>query len=90
MTPKELVLNASDTKNMLNAIEIVRDITSNLGATLMSRMAGISAANTYGGDSGVLEQNVHITAEFPNVENSHEIEDALNNLINKASQYIQK
>ena len=87
---KELVLNASDTKNMLNAIEIVRDITSNLGATLMSRMAGISAANTYGGDSGVLEQNVHITAEFPNVENSHEIEDALNNLINKASQYIQK
>ena len=87
---KELVLNASDTKNMLNAIEIVRDITSNLGATLMSRMAGISAASAYGGDSGVLEQNVHITAEFPNVENSHEIEDALNNLINKASQYIQK
>ena len=87
---KELVLNASDTKNMLNAIEIVRDITSNLGATLMSRMAGISAASAYGGDSGILEQNVHITAEFPNVENSHEIEDALNNLINKASQYIQK
>ena len=87
---KELVLNASDTKNMLNAIEIVRDITNNLGATLMSRMAGISAASAYGGDSGILEQNVHITAEFPNVENSHEIEDALNNLINKASQYIQK
>ena len=87
---KELVLNASDTKNMLNAIEIVRSITSNLGATLMSKMAGVSAVNTYGGDSGVLEQNVHITAEFPNVENSHEIEDALNNLINKASQYIQK
>lgn len=87
---KELVLNASDTKNMLNAIEIVREITSNLGATLMSKMAGISAIGAQGPDSGVLEQNVHITAEFPNVENSHEIEEALNNLVNKASQYIQK
>ena len=87
---KELVLNASDTKNMLNAIEIVREITNNLGASLMSKMAGISAIKTQSPDSGILEQNVHITAEFPNVENSREIEDALNNLVNKASQYIQK
>ena len=86
---KELVLNANDTKNMLSAIEIVREITSNLGTMLMSRMANIGAITTQGANSGELEQNVHITAEFPNVTSSREIEEALNNLTNKASQYIQ-
>ena len=91
---KELVLNASDTKNLLGAMDILRSITDNLGASLFNTISAISAhgaspawANTRG-DS--LQQDVHITAEFPNVTNSHEIEDALNNLVNHASQYIQK
>ena len=36
--------------------------------------------------SNQLEQNVHIEAIFPNVSQSHEIEDAFNNLINIAAQ----
>ena len=36
--------------------------------------------------SNQLEQNVHIEATFPNVSQSHEIEDAFNNLINIAAQ----
>ena len=91
---KELVLNANDTSNMLNAITILRDITANLGATLLNKMASISA----GGASSIeqdlaaegMEQNVIINAEFPNATNSREIEDALNNLVNRASQYITK
>jgi hypothetical protein len=37
-----------------------------------------------------LEQNVHIEATFPNVSQSHEIEDAFNNLINIAAQRAYK
>lgn len=91
---KELVLNANDTSNMLNAITILRDITANLGATLLNKMASISAGGTgsIGQDiaaSGI-EQIVTINAEFPNATKSREIEEALNNLVNRASQHIQK
>ena len=91
---KELILNAHDTDNMLDAITILRDITSNLGATLLNRMAsinasGIGALGAAGATAG-LEQMVTINAEFPNVTNSHEIEDAINNLVNRASQHIHK
>lgn len=91
---KELVLNANDTKNILNAVEILRGITSNLGQALMNQMASISAAGATAmagavGSEG-LEQNVHIDAQFPNVKDSREIETALNNLVNMASQHIQK
>lgn len=37
-----------------------------------------------------LEQNVHIEANFPNVTQSSEIEMAFDNLVNKASQYINR
>ena len=91
---KELVLNANDTSNMLNAITILRDITANLGATLLNKMAAISAGNPSSIGQGLsasgMEQNVIINAEFPNATSSKEIEDALNNLVNRASQHITK
>ena len=91
---KELVLNANDTKNILNAVGILRGVTRSLGQALMNQMANISANNTSaiagGLNSNGLEQNVHIDAQFPNVVNSNEIETALNNLVNMASQHIQK
>jgi hypothetical protein len=89
---KELVLNAEDTKNMLNAIQIVRTITDNLGATLLNKMNAIASnmgGNIFAGND-TLEQVVHIDAQFPNVTNSSEIEDALNNLVNRAAQHITK
>ena len=91
---KELVLNANDTKNILNAVGILRGVTRSLGQALMNQMANISANNTSAIAGGLsadgLEQNVHIEAQFPNVVNSNEIETALNNLVNMASQHIQK
>ena len=91
---KELVLNAHDTDNMLSAITIMRDLTANLGATLLNKMASITSGNvgTIGqgvGNTGI-EQSVVINAEFPNATSAREIEDAINNLVNRASQHITK
>ena len=95
---KELVLNDNDTANFLTAIGIVRDMASmldNLNANVMDRLFGLSAGfniplSGTAAASDTLEQNVHIDASFPNVQNSKEIEDAFDNLINVASQYAYK
>ena len=87
---KELVLNATDTEHMLNAVDILRAMTDNLGDSIFNRLASIP--NGYGNilnqipNSETLEQKVQIEAVFPNVSNSHEIENAFNNLVNIASQ----
>ena len=113
---KELVLNQADTKNILDAVELVRNIKSNnsefinyivdsLNAgtaqmintleygirSIADRVAYTSdvmaqAAGTGSDNRSPLEQNVHIEASFPNVNSSFEIETALNNLVNVASQ----
>ena len=87
---KELVLNAKDTENMLNTVAIMRSLAYSLGTDMLARMAGASAQGYSNGGSGStpLEQNVHIDAQFPNVRNAAEIEEALNNLVNAASQRI--
>ena len=91
---KELVLNAHDTDNMLNAITILRDLTANLGASLINKMASITSGNIgtigQGMPGAGLEQSVVINAEFPNATSAREIEDAINNLVNRASQHITK
>ena len=38
----------------------------------------------------VLEQKVEIHAEFPNATDHNEIEEAFNNLVNRASQYANR
>lgn len=86
---KEIVLNARDTENLLSAVNIVRslgDMVQTLSAALASNLT--PAAVPVGGNQGAdtIEQNVHITAEFPNVSSSSEIELALRNLTNVASQ----
>lgn len=40
--------------------------------------------------TSMLEQNVQITASFPSVIDHNEIEEAFNNLINKATQYANR
>lgn len=88
---KELVLNKKDTENMLNAVEILRNITSTLDTNMLVRLANISASSYNGiGESSPLQQEVHIDATFPNVSNHNEIEDALNNLVNAAAQRVGK
>lgn len=88
---KELVLNKEDTANMLDAVNIIRNITGLLGNSVLGKLAAATAGN-FGANVGndVLEQNVHIDAQFPNVKDSREIEEALNNLVNMASMRANK
>ena len=84
---KEIVLNKQDTANILNAVSIVRgigDLINNLSANLLGNLSQRAIDSTLGMRD--FEQNVHITAEFPNVSSSSEIEDALRNLTNVAAQ----
>lgn len=89
---KELVLNKEDTENVLGAVQILRSINNAIGSSVLQQAAQLSgnlAAAKVGNTNGftdTLEQNVHIEAVFPNVTKSQEIENALNNLVNTASQ----
>ena len=76
---KELVLNAQDTENILGAVSMMRNMLSNIGSQSLEQIQNSESA---------FEQNVHIEASFPNVSSTHEIEAALNNLVNAATQHI--
>lgn len=91
---KELVLNAEDTKNILAAVDTVRSISDSL------RGQALETANNYTSDLDTatpivtqpitqsVQQDVHIDATFPNVTDHNEIELAMNNLMNTASQKV--
>lgn len=88
---KELVLNANDTKNMLNTVSILRNLADSMGNTMLSKLAAVTASgSTISSSDQSLEQNVKIDASFPNVTSANEIESALNNLVNVASQRINR
>ena len=82
---RENVFNKDDTQKLLDAAKILRiiDLQSS------SMIGGIGALNapTTTGFVQTLEQQVTISAEFPNVTDHYEIEEAFNNLVNKATQY---
>ena len=88
---KELILNQNDTQNILSTVSLIRELVNMIDAqaanaslfNLMSTPSPSPNANT-------LEQKVEITAEFPNVNDRYEIEEAFNNLVNRASQYANK
>ena len=90
---KELVLNANDTANMLTAVQITRAMLDTID--LNARQASFGLGNLVA--SGIkdekdntLKQEVSIVAQFPNVQDHNEIEEALSNLINHASQYANR
>ena len=90
---KELVLNAQDTENLLASMDILDKIISTIDLYSSSaQLGGMLSSPRYGsfGEAEALEQNVHIEASFPNVSDHNEIEEALNNLINRASQYAHR
>lgn len=89
---KELVLNPADTENMLTAVSIVRDLLKEIDLRAVSAIVGatsltpgITPAMTQ-----TLEQDVTIHAEFPNVQDRNEIEEAFKTLVNEASQYANR
>lgn len=98
---KELILNSSDTANILNAVDTVRDI-ANLGTSINnSIMNGISQMvlslmnlGNYGKGynlataEGRQESVFNINANFPNANDVESIREAIMSLPNLASQYI--
>ena len=90
---KELVLNPEDTTNFLASLEVLREIISVINLHSMNaQLAGLLSTPYYTNntETQTLEQQVHIEASFPNVQDRHEIEDAFNNLINRAAQFVNR
>ena len=91
---KELVLNATDTQNILAAVESVRSFADKLKSTslaqsLSTALGAVSGAKANNA-SETIDQNVHITAEFPAANSAAEIESALMSLNDRAVQYAYK
>ena len=85
---KELVLNASDTENILKAVDIVRQMVQTLKSSAITDIFSNIAHSISAQPSGeTVEQNVHITAEFPAANSAAEIESALLSLNERAIQY---
>lgn len=83
---KELVLNQEDTKNILNAVQVNRKIADLMNNIQNNNLAS-QLLSKFNDHTEKLDQNVTITAHFPNVSSSIEIEKAFDNLTNRASQY---
>ena len=77
---------------MLKTVDLVRQMmTQTIGTqSLFKNNINYTGVNTIGAMGGELQQNVHIDASFPNVQSHTEIELALNNLINSATQYVNR
>ena len=89
---KEIVLNAHDTENLLGAVNLLRDIVSTIDIqSAFRQLVNISSTTGFAqANREPIEQNVHIEASFPGVTDHNELETALNNLINEASQYVNR
>ena len=94
---KELVLNETDTKNILDAVKSIRDLNvSSIDDAIMSGIANMivklstnSIGNIPNSTSTNTSSNIfHITAEFPNANDVNEIREAIMSLPNLASQYL--
>ena len=95
----ELMLNSTDTRNLLRTVDFVRELdmetlsalynSINQGTLgMMYAMSGIAAPNT--AKTGELQQNVTITADFPNATDRNEITAAFEDLVNLAAQYANR
>lgn len=86
----EMVLNPSDTKNMLAAMNVLDHITSILNENMLNivsdRLGGLAGTYNVDKDATPLEQNVYIEAKFEGQTEAIQIQNALDNLINVAAQ----
>lgn len=87
----ELILNSTDTQNILDAVrnmrEVVRMKMSSMNTDIAKQTEGNAQKTVINKDIQQVDQTVSIDATFPNVSVAAEIEEALNNLINQAVQY---
>ena len=76
---------------MLNIIDKVREYVNVINSLMTSKISnGTTPQNTSTIVNEPVQQDIHIDANFPNVYNAKEIEEALNNLTNIASQYVNR
>lgn len=90
---KEMVLNKGDTSKLLASMEILDKIVAAIDLySLNAQLGGLLNSPSYVGndDADALEQKVYIEASFPSVTEHSEIEEALNNLVNRASQFANR
>lgn len=88
---KELILNQDDTQNILSTVSLIRELVNMIDAQAASAsLFNLISTPSPNPNTNTLEQKVEITAEFPNVNDRYEIEEAFNNLVNRASQYANK
>ena len=92
---KELILNDKDTKNILDVVSMVRDISNKINlSAMMSQFEALTYARpgkvSSIGDEGVLEQYVNITLDAPNLVDKNSVLEAFDNVINLAAQYAYK
>ncbi|MBR2247140.1 MAG: hypothetical protein IJ880_08980 [Bacilli bacterium] len=73
---------------MLQAANILRTLDMQTGS--FEKGLGDFFSPNVKDNSQIFEQNVNITAEFPNATNHSEIEEAFNNLANRATQYANR
>ena len=98
---KELVLNQEDTKNMLAAVQSIRELAPSMIAEMRARISSTAAASQslfgsrYSGMRSVfdrkateLAQSVQINADFPGVRDAIEIKEALESLVQTSAQRI--
>lgn len=98
---KELVLNQEDTKNMLAAVQSIRELAPSMIAEMRARISGTAAASQslfgsrYSGMRSAfdrkateLTQSVQINADFPGVRDAIEIKEALESLVQTSAQRI--
>lgn len=91
---KELVLNRHDTEKMLEMVKMVRSMAPNIldgirvnAGSMYTSLEKDLYNKIHNPDShNTVEQNVHIEANFPNVESASDIKEALNSLVNEAAQ----
>lgn len=84
---KELILNKGETKDFIDALAILRS----LNMSMLERISWMganshSSALNIDNNKQPVEQNVSIYADFPNVSDKNEIEEAFKELYNLAMQ----
>lgn len=90
---KELVLNAGDTDNFLAGMEMLDNIVKTIDLYSMNaQLGGILSSPSFGFNNKIepIEQNVHIEAHFPEATDRNEITEAINTLVNQASQFVNR
>lgn len=89
---KELILNKTDTENILDAVSIIRSMSQSITSSLVSDLVNLvdslgKITTNVKSSIEKVPQMVTIDASFPNVSVASEIEEAFNDLANQAAQF---